>query len=250
MLVKTAEIMNTAAASEENAVAPALSLEQAALFREMIAAGIAAGRKKSCTNPKMDGFILNYSRGVAVFDLMQTTACIDRAAAFVKGLMDEKRTVIVLGSQPSARDFVLAFAEKHGFFHVTNRWLGGILTNFNTISKRIIYFTKLKADKASGELLKYTKKEQLDFDRLINNMTVSFAGLEGIAALPAALFVVDAAAHNIAVREARRLKIPIVAIMNSDNDPDGIAYPIPANDNARSSLSWIFKRLDERISAV
>jgi small subunit ribosomal protein S2 len=180
---------------------------------------------------------------------MQTLACIDRAAAFLKQLIGEKRTVIVLGSQPTARDFVLEFAGKHGFFHVTNRWLGGILTNFNTISKRITYFTKLKADKAAGELLKYTKKEQLDFDRLIGNMTVSFAGLEGLAALPAAVFVVDAAAHDIAVREARRLNIPIIAVMNSDNDPDGIEYPIPANDNTRASLLWIFKRLDERIGA-
>ena len=248
MLMKTIETMNTAVAGEESAITPALSPEQAAIFREMIMAGIASGRKKSCTNPKMDGFILNYSRGVAVFDLMQTATGIDKAAAFIKGLIDEKRTVIVLGSQPTARDFVLEFAQKHGFFYVTNRWLGGILTNFNTISKRIVYFTKLKADKASGELLKYTKKEQLDFDRCISNMTVSFAGLEGITALPAALFVVDAAAHNIAVREARRLQIPIVAIMNSDNDPDGIAYPIPANDNARSSLLWIFNRLNEKLA--
>lgn len=246
--MKTAETTNIGVVSEEAVTTPALSPEQTGLFREMIAAGIAIGRKKSRTNPKMDDFILNYSRGVAVFDLVQTVACIDRAAAFLKQLIDEKRTVIVLGSQPTARDFVLAFASKHGFFYVINRWLGGILTNFNTISKRIAYFTKLKADKASGELLKYTKKEQLDFDRLISNMTVSFVGIEGLMALPAALFVVDAAAHEIAVREARRLKIPIVAIMNSDNDPDGIAYPIPANDNTRSSLLWIFKRLDEQMA--
>ena len=247
--MKTIETMNTAVVEEGVATTPALSPEQAALYREMIAAGIAVGRKKSRTNPKMDGFILSYSRGVVTFDIMQTVACIDRAAAFLKQLIEEKRSVIVLGSQPTARDLVLEFATKHGFFHVTNRWLGGILTNFNTISKRITYFTKLKADKAAGELLKYTKKEQLDFDRLISNMTVSFAGLEGIAALPAAVFVVDAAAHEIAVREARRLKIPLIAIMNSDSDPDGVEYPIPANDNSRSSLLWIFKRLNEKIGA-
>ena len=247
--MKTAETTVAAAVNEEVAAIPTLAPEQVALYREMIAAGIAVGRKKSRTNPKMDSFILSYSRGVATFDLIQTATCIDKAAAFLKQLIEEKRTVIVLGSQPTARDFVLEFAGKHGFFHVTNRWLGGILTNFNTISKRIVYFTKLKADKAAGELTKYTKKEQLNFDRLISNMTVSFAGLEGLSALPAAVFVVDAAAHEIAVREARRLKIPLIAIMNSDNDPDGVAYPIPANDNSRSSLLWIFKRLDEKIGA-
>jgi len=248
--MKTVETTVTASTeAEATPVVPALPPEQVAVYREMIAAGIAVGRKKSRTNPKMDSFILSYSRGVATFDLIQTLTSIDTAAAFLRTLIEEKRPVIVLGSQPTAQDFVLEFAGKHGFFHVTNRWLGGILTNFNTISKRIVYFTKLKADKAAGVLTKYTKKEQLNFDRLIANMTTSFAGLEGITTLPAALFVVDAAAHEIAVREARRLNIPVIAIINSDNDPDVITYPIPANDNSRSSLLWIFKRLDEKIGA-
>lgn len=226
-----------------------LDPEQAAVYREMIASGVASGRKKSRTNPKMDVFVLSYMRGVAVFDVAQTLARIDAAVAFLRVLIDEKRMVLVLGSQPAACVLIQRFAEAHGFPYITTRWLGGMLTNFKTLSQRIEYFKKLKADKASGALDKYTKKERLVFDRLINNMAYSFSGVEGMTALPHALFVVDAEAHDTAVREAKRLGIPIIAIMNNDNDPRDIAYPIPANDNTRSSLAWIFNRIEQKLSA-
>ncbi len=245
--MKTTEIVINHVAQEEVIAAPALSSEAAATFREMIAAGVAAGRKKSHANPKMDGYVFMYSRGAAVLDIEQTVACIDKAGAFLKTLIDEKRPVLVLGSQPAARDFVQGFAEKYGLMYIVNRWLGGTLTNFKTISQRIEYFKKLKADKASGALEKYTKKENVVFDRMIANLTVSFAGMENMTALPAALFVVDAGAHDIAIREARRTNVPIIAIMNNDNDPRGIAYPIPASDNSRSSLAWVFARLEEKL---
>lgn len=225
--------------------APQLSPEQTALFREMISAGVAVGRKKSKTNPRMDRFVFAYTKGVAMFDVAQTCDLIDAAAAFLKKLIDEKQPVLAVGFQPAARAFVEEFAKKHGFHFVTTRWLGGMLTNFKTISERIEYFKKLKADKASGVLDKYTKKERVEFDRLMEKMAISFDGVQNMTGLPAALFAVDAEAHDTAVREAKRLGIPIIAIMNNDNDPTGIAYPIPANDNTRSSLGWIFDRIEK-----
>ena len=246
--MKATESAAVSATQEEaQPVVPAYAPEHAAILREMIAAGVATGRKKSSANPKMDGYVFTYARGVAVMDIEQTLALTDKAAAFLKTLMDEKRAILMLGSQAAARDFVQTFAEKHGFMYIVNRWLGGTLTNFKTISQRIEYFKKLKADKASGALDKYTKKENVVFDRTISNLTVSFSGMEEMTSLPAAIFVVDAGAHDIAIREARRMHIPIVAIMNNDNDPRGIEYPIPANDNSRSSLSWIFARLEEKL---
>ena len=231
--------------SEEAPSAPELSAEHAALFRAMIAAGVAAGRKKSKTNPRMDKFVFTYTKGVAMFDVAETLARIDAAAAFLKKLKDEKQPVLMVGSQPAAQALVEAFAKRHGFLYITTRWLGGMLTNFKTIKERIDYFKKLKEDKASGELDKYTKKERAGFDRLMKNMDYSFSGVEGIAGLPAALFAIDAEAHETAVREAKRLTIPIIAIMNNDNDPADIAYPIPANDNTRSSLAWMFERIEK-----
>ncbi len=246
--MKTAESASSQALEQDIQPVQTLSPEQTALFREMIAAGVAVGRKKSKANPKMDEYVFTYARSVAVIDVEQTAALIDKAAAFMKGLMDEKRPILVLGSQPTARDFVRSFADKYGLLFITTRWLGGTFTNFKTISQRIEHFKKLKADKASGALDKYTKKERVGFDRLIKNLDSSFSGVEEMTSLPAALFVVDPGAHDIAVREARRMKVPIIAIMSNDADPRGIAYPIPANDNARASLSWIFARLESRLS--
>jgi small subunit ribosomal protein S2 len=213
----------------------------------MIAAGVAAGRKKSKTNPKMDPFIFTYSRGLAVFDIAQTLARIDAAAVFLKEIMDAQRSILIVGSQPAARDLVQALAERRGFAYVVNRWIGGLLTNFKTISERIAYFKKLKADKASGALEKYTKKERLEFDRLMANMAVAFGGVQDMPDLPGALVVVDALAHDIAVREAKRMRIPVVAVMSNDNDPSAIAYPIPANDNTRSSVAWILNRIESKL---
>ncbi|OGY67047.1 MAG: 30S ribosomal protein S2, partial [Candidatus Harrisonbacteria bacterium RIFCSPLOWO2_02_FULL_45_10c] len=127
--------------------------------------------------------------------------------------------------------------------------LGGTLTNFKTLSKRIAYFKKLKSDKEAGRLGKYTKKERLDFDRKIAKMSIMFGGVEDMAAVPQLLFVVDAKANSTAVREARRLKIPVVGIVNTDTDPELVEYPIPANDRAKSSIEWILNRLEKAVVA-
>ncbi len=238
-------VNNIVAPEQEASGAPQLSPEQTALFREMIAAGVAAGRKKSKTNPRMDRFLFGYAKGVAMFDVAQTCALIDAAAAFLKTLIEQKQSVLMVGSQPASQALVEEFAKKHGFHYVTTRWLGGMLTNFKTISERIEYFKKLKADKASGALDKYTKKERVEFDRLMDKMAISFNGVQAMMGVPAVLFAVDAEAHDTAVREAKRLGIPIIAIMNNDNDPTGITHPIPANDNTRSSLTWIFDRIEK-----
>jgi len=219
------------------------------LFREMITAGVLIGRKKTVTHPKMEPYIFNYSKNLAVFDAAKTAAAIDKAAAFLKDLIDKKLLVMMVGTQPAAKDLVEGLAKKLGFVYVTERWLGGTLTNFKVISQRLTYYLKLKADLEAGNLDKYTKKERLMISRNIDRMKKNFTGLENLTHLPAALLVVDAAAHETAVREAKRLGIPIAAIINNDNNPEGIDYPIAANDNLRSSLIWIFARIERSIDA-
>ena len=221
------------------------SPEQLSVFREMIAAGVILGRKKTVTNPKMDKYILNYSKGVAVFNAEETLKLLDRASAFLKDIIEKKMPVLVVGTQPAAKDIVENFAKKFGLSYVNERWLGGTMTNFKVISQRVQYYLKIKADMEAGNLDKYTKKERVMINRDIERMRKMFTGLDNLNFLPAAVFIVDAAAHETAVREARRLKIPIMAIMNNDNNPEGIAYPIPANDNLRSSLQWIFDKLEK-----
>jgi small subunit ribosomal protein S2 len=233
---------------EENAVlSVSLSPEETEEYKQMIALGVLFGRKKSKTQPKMNKFIFAYSKGVAVFDAGQTLAMLNKATVFLKDIFDKKLPILVVGTQPVAKQLVKSFANKYGFAYVTERWLGGTLTNFQTLYKSVEYFKRLKTDKAMGKLEKYTKKERLIKDRLAEKMAVNFTGVENLNQLPAVVIVFDAHAHHTAVHEAELLKIPIVAVISNDNNPEGIAYPIPANDNLQSSLSWIIAKIEKAL---
>ena len=224
---------------------PAISQED---LRDMVNVGVLFGRGKSKTKPKMNKYIFTYSKGVSVFDAPQTLDLLNKAADFLKTVVDKKLPVLIVGTQPAAKDLVKSFALKHKFAYVTERWLGGTLTNFATLSKRIEYFKKTKVDKDAGKLGKYTKKERLILDRMLEKMAVNFSGLEILNQIPAVLMVVDSKTHDTAVREAKKINVPIIAVLNNDSDPDGITYPVPANDNSVSSLTWILNKIELKIN--
>ena len=242
--------METELKEQLNNVTQSLTAEETATIKEMIATGVLFGRKQSKTNPKMAKYIFSYSKGIAIFDLLQTINLLDQAIVFLKDVVSKKLPVLVVGTQPAVKDLVENFAKQHGFAFVNERWLGGTLTNFKTISKRVDYFKQLKADKETGQLEKYTKKERLLMDREITRMTRMFAGIENLTQLPFVLLLIDAEAHETAVREAKLLKIPMIAVMNNDNNPEPITYPVPANDNLRSSLIWILDRISKGLELV
>lgn len=221
--------------------------ENTALFEEMIRAGVIYGRKKSKTHPKMKQFLLTMRNNIGLFNLSRTAKAIEDAKRFISQIVSEGGTILVVGTQPIIRELTREFAEKNDLPYVNERWLGGTLTNFDTIQKRVKYYIKLKQDRASGALEKYTKKERLDFDREIERLDKLFKGIESMDKLPEALLIIDVNQHAIAVREAKKLNIPVVAIVNSDNNPDGVAYPIPANSSAKSSVAWIFDKLKEAL---
>ena len=181
---------------------------------------------------------------MAVFDAGQTLVLLNKAVVFLKDIFEKKLPILIVGTQPIAKQLVKNFAGKYGFAYVTERWLGGTLTNFQTLHKRVDYFKQLKADKAMGKLEKYTKKERLIMDRMTEKMAINFTGIENLNQLPAAVIVFDANAHKTAVHEAQLLKIPIVAVLSNDSNPDDIAYPVPANDNLQSSLGWVIAKLE------
>ena len=220
-----------------------------AVLEEMMRAGAMYGRKKSKTNPKMKRYIFTIRNGIEIFDLPQTLEMLGKAADFIKGVIGKGGRILIVGTRPAAQNLVKELAEKFNMPYVIERWLGGTLTNFKTISKRIEHFKNLKADKAAGKLEKYTKKERLEMDKQIEKFNRFFGGIESLSQLPDALLVVDTTYKNhlTAVREANRLKIPIVGIINSNADPDAIVYPIPANDSARSAIAWILNKIDKAI---
>ncbi|MFH1759052.1 MAG: 30S ribosomal protein S2 [Patescibacteria group bacterium] len=226
-----------------------LSPEQKELVGEMIEAGVLYGRKHSKTNPKMGKYILSTRRGVDIFDLLQTAELVDKAINFLKELREQKQVVLVVGVKPAIKDLVKNFADKFSFPYVIERWIGGTLTNFKTIQKRVERLKQLRADEKSGSLEKYTKKERLLFNREKERLELLFGGIESMDQPPAALLVVDVEEHQTAIREANRLNIPIVALINTDGDPNTVKHPIPCNDNARPSVSWVLDKIQGELMA-
>lgn len=214
----------------------------------MAEAGLLYGRKCSKTNPKMRRYIFASRKGIEIFDLEQTAAMLAKAIDFMKDLLAKGGKLLMVGTQPAARELVQKFAAKHGFFYVTERWLGGTLTNFKTISSRLQYLKKLKSDRDSGQLDKYTKKEKHELQKYIDRFDKFFIGLTEMQQLPEAVFIVNPEEHLTAIREAKRLGIPVIAIISTDGDPDLITHPIPANANARLSIGWILDKIDAGIT--
>jgi small subunit ribosomal protein S2 len=157
---------------------------------------------------------------------------------------------MLVGTTPVAKSVVEEYAQKMNLPYVVERWLGGTLTNFKTLSKRVAYFKKLKEDRAAGKLEKYTKKERLDIDRKIAKLNINFSGVENMEGLPRAMFVVDATHNMIAIKEAKKMNIPVIAMMNTDMNPEIVDYPIPCNDRTKEGVKWVMEKLLKAVSEV
>jgi len=238
------EVKNDGAVAEP---IPAEKTADTAMLEEMAKAGLLFGRKRSRTNPKMKNYIYTTRNGAEIFDLVQTIDLIEKAKNFLKTAVSTGRPILFVGTTPASQAVTKATAEKFGFPFVAERWLGGTLTNFETINKRLNYYMNLKSDQATGKLDKYTKKERTAMDKEIERLTRLFGGLEKMNTMPAALVVAGADAHQIAIREASRMKVPVVAIANTSAGPEMIAHLIPANDNSVSSIQFVFAKLSEGI---
>ena len=218
------------------------------VLEEMSKTGLFLGHQKSKTHPRMRPFIFTTRNGLEIIDLSQTLQALEQALDFIKSKVAAGGSVLLVGTTPASKAVTEEFAKKLNFPYVTERWLGGTLTNFKTLAKRIAYFKKLRSDRQAGKFDKYTKKERLDFDREIAKLTLKFSGTENMEILPQVMFVVDANAHIAAIREAKRTNIPVVGVVNTDVDPAAVDYPIPANDRSRTGLEWIFAKLESAIN--
>jgi len=215
------------------------------LFEEMMTAGIMYGHKKTKTHPKFKQYIHTNHNGIEIIDVAITLSAIDKAAEFIKNQVKENKTILLVATQPAAHSAMEELAKKFNLPYVKNRWIGGLLTNFKVISGRLEYFKKIKNDMEKGEFKKYTKKERVMINRNIHRMEEMFSGLENLTKMPDSLFMIDTnlKGHTTALREARRMKIPLAAIIDSDDDPTLVTYPIPANDHAKSSIEWVIDRI-------
>ncbi len=217
------------------------------MSREMIDAGVFYGRKKSKTSPKMRQFTMGNRGGIEVINLEKTEDELARAAAFITEKMRNGALPLLVATEPAAENAILALSKKFGIPYVTNRWVGGTITNFKIILARVEHLKKLRADLASGALDKYTKKERVEIDREIHRLEELMGGLEMMPREPDFLIIIDPNLHTTAVREARVKKIPIVALANLDADPDLIDYLVPGNDKAKKSIDWFLGKIETAI---
>lgn len=220
------------------------------IVSELVSVGVIAGHKRSKTHPKMKPFIAMNRNEIDFLDPDTTIASIDEAVEFIASRLGPDDFMLCVGTTVPAHNAILTFAEHFKFPYVITRWLGGTLTNFKVINDRMKYYVDLKIKKEKGELDKYTKKEQLKFAEKIIKLSVSFDGLLRMGRLPSILFVIDPQANDTAVKEARLLNIPVVAILDTNDNPKEITKPIFANDHTAQSITWVMEKIQSGVDAA
>ena len=202
----------------------------------LLEAGVHFGHQTRKWNPKMKPYIFGARNGIYIIDLQNTVKLLKEAYSFIVRTVSEGGTVLFVGTKRQAQDTVVAESERCGMYHVCNRWLGGTLTNFETIRKRINRLKELEEMKRDGTISRYTKKEVVMMEKELVKLEKSLGGIKNMDELPSAIYVVDTMKENIAVNEGRKLGIPTVAIVDTNGDPENIDYVIPGNDDAIRSV--------------
>ena len=210
-------------------------------MKEMLEAGVHFGHQTNHWNPKMKPYVYGARNGIYIVDLQQTVERARNAAEFIKGIAAEGKKVIFVGTKKQAKEVIETEAKRCGMYYVTERWLGGMLTNFQTVKASIDRLKKLESLKATDQWNDYTKKEQSGFDRELGKLKKALGGIQDMKKLPGAIFLIDTTKEHIAIQEAKRLHIPTVAVVDTNCDPTGIDYLIPGNDDAFRSVNLFAK---------
>jgi small subunit ribosomal protein S2 len=220
-------------------------------MRQMLEAGVHFGHQTRRWNPHMRRFIFTERNGIHILDLAQTVRLLDAALERVREVVSSGDQVLFVGTKKQARGIVQAEAERCGMPYVTTRWLGGTLTNFQTISKRIDYFKhveqRMMTDPEALDAEGMTKRERMMMLKEFERLQRSFSGLRNMTRLPGAVFIVDPTMEENAVREANRMRIPIIAMCDTNADPDVIDYPVPSNDDAIRAIQLMTARVAEAV---
>jgi len=213
----------------------------------LLETGAHFGHQTRRWNPKMEEYLYGQENGVHIFDLIKTKPLLEEALDFITKSVREGKTVLILGTKKQIKDKVAEVGEEVGVPYINERWLGGIISNFEQMRKSLKKMEEMKANMASGVYNKYTKKERLLIDREIARLERFFGGIKNLTAIPDVLFVIDTKREAGAVHEANAKKIPVIGIVDSNSDPDLIDYPIPMNDDASKALEYILSLVKEAI---
>lgn len=217
-------------------------------YEDMLRAGMHFGRKKTVYNPKMSKFVFTVKEGICIIDLLKTQEEINVAAAFLKKILAENGLALFVGLTKQSVDSVKDLAETLNMPYVIDRWLGGTLTNFKVISARVKKLEEMEKQLTTGELDKYTKKERLMFERELKKMTTHFGGLRKLTRIPDVVFVSSLKESALPIHEARKMGVKIVAIANTDSNPEQVSSVIPANDRSKKSVDMIIEALKKELA--
>ena len=224
-------------------------------MREMLEAGVHFGHQTRFWNPKMAPYIFGHRNKIHIINLEATVANMTDALKFVKELSQRRGTIMFVGTKRQSREIIAEEATRAGMPYVDQRWLGGMLTNFKTVKTSIKRLKDMETTMAEGGAERMSKKEALSFGRELEKLNKTLGGIKDMAGLPDALFVVDVGYHKIAIQEANKLGIPVVAIVDTNHSPEGVDYVIPGNDDASRAVKLYARAvadaiLDGRANAV
>ena len=209
------------------------------LIKQLLEAGVHFGHKTSRWNPKMKKFIFGERSGIYIIDLEKTEQALNRARDFLMEITTKGEVVLFVGTKKQAQEVVQQEAMRAGMYYVTERWPGGLLTNFSTVKKSINRLKEIEKMREDGTFAKFTKKEVSGMEKELAKLKKNFSGISAMERMPKAIFIVDTKKEETAVRESMRLKIPIVGLIDTNCNPDPVSYPVPGNDDATKSVQLI-----------
>jgi len=220
---------------------PSVTIEQ------MLSAGSHFGHLTRRWNPKMRDFIFMEKNGIHIIDLKKTQVCLDKALDAVRQIVSEGYEVLFVGTKPQAKEIIESESKRCGQYYISHRWLGGMLTNFSTIKKSIKHYKNLVKMSTDGTYEKISKKERLTIDREKEKLFQVLGGIEEMKRLPGVVFIVDTKKEHIAVNEAKKMNIPVIAMIDTNADPTEVDFPVPANDDAAKSISLVTSAIADMV---
>ena len=216
-------------------------------MKELLEAGVHFGHQTRRWNPKMEDYIFCQRNGIYIVDLQKTIKIFKEALDFISNVVEEGKEVLFVGTKKQAQDIIKEYAEKCEVNYVNQRWLGGLLTNFDQVRQSAEKLVELEEMKEDGRWDLLLKKEQSKLDKIYKKLQKNIGGVKNMKELPGAIFIVDSIKEEIAVAEARKINIPIIAIVDTNGDPDNIDFPIPGNDDALRAIELFTSKISEAI---
>jgi small subunit ribosomal protein S2 len=222
-------------------------LAESISVKQLLEAGAHFGHLTGHWHPRMKSYIFTQRNGIHIIDLEQTVVMLERASNYVRDLVSNGQSILFVGTKKQAQEIVEEEAKRCGMYYVNQRWLGGMLTNFSTIQARIDYLVRLEDQRDKGELDYLSKKEKMKVEKEISRLNKLLGGFKEMTTLPGAIFIIDPTKEKIALAETKKVGIPVVAIVDTNCDPEGIDYLIPANDDAIKTIKLICSKIADAV---